>query len=60
MRTGNLSEAKQNETKRKLEAKIEEQEKRRRLEQEIKRLKSANTKLTKQAISGNPIGRGIY
>ena len=60
MRTGNLSEAKQNETKRKLEAKIEEQEKRRRLEQEIKRLKSANTKLTKQVISGNPIGRGIY
>ena len=45
--------------KRKLEAKVEkEQEKRRRLEQEIKTLKSANKILTKQITSGNSTGRG--
>ena len=54
-----ISEAKQNEVKRKLNAKIEkEQEKRRRLEQEMKTLKSANKQLTKQVISANSIGRG--
>ena len=54
-----VSEVKYDEIKRKFEAKLEkEKEKRKRLEQEITTLKNANKKLTKQYVSGNPIGCG--
>ena len=54
-----VSEVKHHEIKRKFEAKLErEKEKRKRLEQEITTLQNASKKLTKQCVSGNPIGRG--
>ena len=54
-----VSEVKYDEIKRKFETKLEkEKEKRKKLEQEITTLKNANKKLTKQYVSGNPIGRG--
>lgn len=54
-----ISKVKLNELKRKLEDQLEqEQEKRRRLENEVETLKTANKKLTKQIIYGSSIGRG--